>query len=61
MYDKYEAAKGTTFYYLPDFSTGVLISPHRSERALAPVEDLVEFVETVYHGSEVPTAKEVEE
>lgn len=51
----YEAARRTKFFY-PENLSGVVSIMGPMGRTLedVPIDDLVEFVEMVYHGSEVP-------
>lgn len=54
----YEAHTGTKFCYEPDLMGRVVIIPIRGDTASTPITDLVEFVETVYHGSEIAEPEE---
>lgn len=55
-YESYVAARGTVFTYKANLEGRVAVVPERTVGAAVPIEDLVEFVEVIYHGSEWPTA-----
>jgi hypothetical protein len=52
-WEAYKAEGGTTFTYetRPDGRVGII--PVLGDTAMVPITDLVEFVEVVYHGSEL--------
>lgn len=60
--DRYEAKSGTLFFSCEGDGERVSIMLRDGDVLdFVPIEDLVEWVEVYYHGSEVPTAHPVEE
>jgi hypothetical protein len=57
LWETYEASEGTVFAYDTNLRGLASIIPNRHESAMVPIMDLVEFVEVVYHGSELPTSE----